>query len=341
MMAAQFELMRRMNLDAMSGDTHPHYSSVDLDDQRDKKEQPMPKPSHGLTVISDSAVEAAGVVTYWNLTKVTVTRLIKAVKMSGIGSIKLPSATTKPAALRRALNTACGQLDALLFVRTLPGTTGEQFIVVRQREDEFDRILSTKFVIDDHGAKIPEFHLFPDVEITVDVAALMTGIKAMYEAEVDAFHPTEFGNWLISTIEAAPFNALRLRENGGVYFVPSSARASWDSLTSSINAYASESCVFHELPTVRSEEAAFAVTAALTESINQAVATIRAELESGALKTRALTTRAEEAKSLLLRVKLYESTLGVQLDELVQLCHGLEVSVATASLAAQAEASSP
>jgi uncharacterized protein DUF6744 len=293
---------------------------------------------HGLTVISDVNVATAGIVTYWNIATTKLPALISALKQTGL-RIKPPSRPTNAATLHRAILSLCSETKLAsgeLFCRSSKNST---FMIVHQVGSELMRLLQVSFVINDHGAQVPKVEIFSDTTMTTGVTHMAWKISDYYSRELELLPAADLGDWLISTIKEHPFNAVPLRDNGGVYFVPNSARETWELLIDTIHAV-NPACVFHELPAVRSEDAAFAVTEALSIQIKQTVNGIRSELESGDLKTRALATRAEESKALLLRIRVYEQSLGVQLDDLVQLCHGLEISVATATLAAEAQESS-
>lgn len=290
---------------------------------------------HGLVILSDTTTELAGCVTYWNLATVRYSKLVSALRKLS-NQISLPELPSQTILLRNAIVRACSvaptEANESVFHRSKTRGASEEFMVVRQLGTELTRLLKVKLSIDEHGAKAPKLRPFPEAPDDDVVHTLTSSIPAFYKEELDLLHPSEFGNWLVDIVKGSALSGQALRNNGGIYFIPTSARSLWNDVVASIQSV-EPGCTFYQLPTVRGEDAAYAVTSALAKSIEDAVTGVTGELTRGKLRARALQTRKELCLTLLNRVKLYEETLGVQLDDLVKKCEDLEVAVATASIA--------
>ena len=150
-----------------------------------------------------------------------------------------------------------------------------------------------------------------------DVGISTTGkydmeVLADYSKARGVLATTDIGNWLCDTLTT--LGGVPLRDRGGVYFVPQDRVATWERVTTALQACSLHKV--HRVPAMRSQDAVEAILAAVTADTRKACQTIAEDIGSATLGKRALETRENQTADLLERLDRYEGLLGTRLDEL-------------------------
>lgn len=142
--------------------------------------------------------------------------------------------------------------------------------------------------------------------------------------------------WLITCAER--LGGIPLRERGGFYFIPRPSLPTWKLLVSALKAASGGAHRVSLLPTVKCEDAVEAVLDAVTAECEKFFEKRREEMEKGELGKRAIRTREELSEKLRAKIESYENLLGRKLTELTDSLGEVEVELAAALFAAEAEA---
>jgi len=163
--------------------------------------------------------------------------------------------------------------------------------------------------------------------------AIEDSVTILYSNELKNVHHDDLGTWLVST--ARRLMAVRLRESGGIYFIPSAGGlAEWQQVASVL--HKATACTIQEVPAMHSREAARAVLEGITNEVNAYVEQIDAEL--GKVGVRALESREASITAYARKISMFEEVIGSKLDGLRGALNGLETKVAHAKLTAIAVA---
>ena len=279
-----------------------------------------------LTVVQDLS-GPAGLVTWWRLSgTIDLSRLVAVWALESLPDAELPSKPTWPTALRRALAAEYEQPHTL--VRTLPA--GGYAIVDELFEDADER-------------KAPKlqtrFRAWLDKEQNLVVRPPLTdagigNLRNQMNAKRNLLDATDVSTWLVQ--RAALVKAVKLRDTGGIYFVPETHAADWRSFAKVLHEI-SDSRIFM-LPAVKSTEAVEAVIDALRKEAQQASDVLAHELEHGDLGGRALKSRSRLCDDMAAKLRAYEQLLDVKLDALKLSFEELDGRVAAAILAQESAA---
>lgn len=284
------------------------------------------KGAQVIAIDADGEIEkrACGRIVMWSLQgDVGVETLKTALKTAGSPAIP-PEEPSALVALHRAVDATArilGHLDVHHKGR------GEWAIVSKPSETEapdgqkslvYPIACTAKVVREKGGAET----------LTIDGQGA-DQIRAAYEAAKHTLAPADVGTWLCDKLAA--LRALRLRDSGGVYFLPQQSVRSWTRVTQALAACSKHR--LHTIPAMKSADAAEAILASLAELTREACDKISADIADGTLGEKALANRDAETRALLARVELYEGLLGGKLDDLRVICDETRAAVATAALA--------
>lgn len=125
---------------------------------------------------------------------------------------------------------------------------------------------------------------------------------------------------------------VRLRESGGIYWIPNQTLPVWKKVTEAVE-QAGHTNTCYLLRTVLDGNCIRAVMDAIASEVADAVNRMMVELESHSLQEKALENRLERCKALDSRISFYGAVLGKGLDELKDQVKKVQLCVTEASLA--------
>ena len=134
---------------------------------------------------------------------------------------------------------------------------------------------------------------------------------------------------LVNIIEGH-LGGVRLRETGGIYWIPQDSMDAWDLLSVVVESAGSNS--IYKMVTAIDNDSVRALCDALTRSVESEVASMNNDIMSGDLGKRALDSRREKADELRTKVKSYEKILGMTLDGLSAQCEETDAAAVAACL---------
>lgn len=278
--------------------------------------------SSAQVVVVPDVAQAPGCVTWWRLSGgVSLGRLYDEWEKRGLDLTLLPTPPSDVAALRRTL----ARLESpRTIVRSIPGQSG--FAVVRE---EF------------HGQQATYAQL---LAVTVADGAVRVGqcemaveeqqLQRSFVEQKQSLAAADVSAWLVRMADR--LHAVRLRESGGIYFVPSAeTNAAWGLIGDALSACSA--CCVYRIPAMRSDDAVAAILAALADDVQSTIDVMRGEMEKGELGVRALRTRVERCESLTQKIARYEELLGARLADLRALVDPLQANIVQAVMMADGE----
>jgi hypothetical protein len=279
--------------------------------------------SAGIMAIEDFDGAAAGTIVWFRLSgEVQYAELSRAWLDAGLDADKLPNPVAPTAALRRAMAAVAGgrRLNrslagggrALVLERAVGRDNLEYEVTLRASLDPVKRVVFDP----------PHHPLRHDVE-------------QAYRHSLDVLDGCDVGPWLVDLLEG--LGAVRLRDTGGVYFLPATARPVWERMREALHA-ASQHKVLG-VPAMKTAEAVDGILDALRTDVEAQVEGMLDELTDNCdkpLGERALQTRMARCQETGRKVKVYEQLLGRKLDDLRKKLDTLHAAVQAAALAASA-----
>jgi hypothetical protein len=157
-------------------------------------------------------------------------------------------------------------------------------------------------------------------------------LSATYGHHLEHLTPQDVSSWLVWLVRTVL--AVRLRDTGGIYFVPRDHLETWRRYVGAIRA--ASHCAMFEIPAMRTDEAAAAILDAVTREAQEVAEELAQELQ-GDLSARALRGRGKRIAELEGKLAAYENLLGVKLEALREQFGELQAKVAAAVLAADGE----
>ncbi len=272
-----------------------------------------------LVAVTDAGLDAAGATVWWRLQgEVAHSHLVGALRAAGVTG-RDPAPCAPDTALRRAIGHLSGKRRLVRPLRR-----GSWAIVTeRENRDELDHNTDYTVRLNQIG-RISITGAASNDEIDV--------ITGHFNHYMDTLITNDVSAWLIEQAEAV--NAVALRENGGIYFVPSgSSLRRWTQVTEALTQF---SChLVYRLPTLKTKDAVRAVVDSLTTEVDAQVSKATGEVISGDLGIRALNTKASFARTLGSKIKQYEDMLGIELGKLAASVDRLDQQIVAATLAAE------
>lgn len=261
-----------------------------------------------------------GAVVYWTLSgEFDVDALARAWAAEGLDPTHLPAPTSPERALRRAVDEL---RDRAHMVRRLPDGSGYAVVAEHQHAAKFNHYEQSLVAYLDAGQLVVEPAGHPDAERVIDA----------YERALSRFDGGDASGILIGACRR--LRAVSLRTMGGIYFVPQPAMPELERVTRALEACSANRV--WRLPAMRSEDAARAVLAAVSEEVEAEAARMEEELAregDDALGERALGTRAERAATLRRKTDEYERLLGASLGDARDRLERVQAALAAAALA--------
>ena len=282
----------------------------------------------GVIAVS-SAVKNAGAVTWWRLSgDISTTRLYDAWVKRGWDVDDLPPLPSSQATLKRVLRDTYGGASTL--IQALPNgafaVVDIQVVAASGMKIKNDAIYTTRFKI--HLDNIDEL-----LESDNLSGPLLYSLQSAYDNARQTYEASMLSGWLVAQVEAR--KAIRLRDTGGIYFIPESYVKAWSAFGEVI-AEVSASRVY-EIPAVKNDQAMLALVEALSHELQQRVALLDQNVEERGL--RGLRNKADRCEELASKVRVYESLFSTKLDSLSHMVSTLEGRITQAILQAEIEES--
>jgi len=278
-------------------------------------------PRQGYMALPDLGSNEAGAIVYWRLAgSVDYEDLENAWRDAGLDDKLLPAPTTRPTALKRAMQTF---KEPGVMVRKLKG-------------EEVGFILVNETYADGR----PEYSR--GMEVTLDSSGslamaphddkLFASVQATFAHHLNYLSQHDISSWLVDLARRA--RAVRLRDTGGIYFVPKTSIALWRAFTGALRG-ASRNALF-EIPALHCDEAVAAILDAITAEADEACEAFTAELDAKLDDMTAYSVRVRKARVEELRAKIasYEELLGVKMPALTDQVQNIEAPLADAALRA-------
>lgn len=270
----------------------------------------------------EQKISIAGAVTYWTLAEFSDARKLeegfKALGLEG----HAPTRPTHLVALKRALVEVFTKRKHL--VRPLKSETFPRFAVVREEagHDEIDYEIIFRVEADD----LDNLHFDnPD-------HPAVPAIDEAYRKQRGQVPSGAVGSALSRL--AHMLGGVRLRDSGGVFWLPAESMEKWNAIAGVVMSAADEgrACVYR-LRTAIDESTIEAVGDAITRDVEDSVADIRKKLGSQE-RASSFEKRKEEAVALDARITKYEQVLGRTLEHLREKAKAAEQEASLAALAA-------
>ncbi len=233
----------------------------------------------------------------------------------------------RKASRERSKNGDKVKLDKLVRPHLDPKADGYQVVDEERRSGGDNNDYSADF-----SAKVEEAPGYANGRVTVTKGiAQQWKLQELYDQAKATVGGNAVGKALVDIVQY--LEGTTLREIGGVYWMPSSAKDKWFEV---INAFqsAGEKNKVYMMQTVMDEQSCRAVTDAIVSEISSDVSKITEDLVSGSLGDKALEARKARALMLHERVKQYEEILETSLGQLHEVITVVEMA-ASAAMATQ------
>jgi len=254
-----------------------------------------------ITAVSNATaqqIDTAGAIVYANFTGETnVEKLASEWNTRGLPEGLLPGITSFRTALHRAVRDVETRT-------TFKRKHANGWVVVDETKDEAGASYEVACRVSLSAVNTPV--------VEPEDHAQAAKIRERYFYHLSAMEAADTSAWIRGTL--LPFaDALRLRENGGVYFVPRDTIDVWRSMAGAV--MASSSHRLFEIPALASDDALDAILDAVIVEARAEADAIENDLHTGDLGARALRGRAQRCGTMVVKVERYEELLGRKLDD--------------------------
>ena len=295
----------------------------------------MAATTSASVIASKDFGDEAGAVVYWSLSGAVSHEDLEYewCVMAELESDWLPSEPSKETALKRALEQFREDRRGCLLRPLGKGRSG--YVLVHEHFDDVDggkpsyrnglsaEILDGKLVVD-LGAFT-----------SVDSDAHGEYVEATYKRYLGLLTQNDVSTWLVHLAQRV--GAVRLRDSGGIYFVPRDVLDTWRSFVAAIRKVSQHK--MFEIPAMRTEEAVNAILDALNAEADAALATLNADLDGWAaseqLKKHVVETRTRRLRDVDAKLTKYEGLLGVKLEALRAQVEQVSARLVAAALEAE------
>ena len=265
------------------------------------------------------AVDTAGSIVWWRLSGGSdAVGLEQALIGAGVDPSDAPKRPTPREALARAMRQ---HQEQRLLARPLGRNKGWALVDETPVEGGLDyRVVCTADVNDLGG---PEVSGPPDK---------IASIRQAHAEHWQRLSSNDVSGWLTRYLVPA-VQAVRLRESGGIYFVPQPHLQRFRQIAGALCSATDH--VVYQVPALRSDEAVEAILAAVLLEADGEIDGMAGELDAGELGKRALRTREGRCDALRLKVEAYEQLLGRSMEALRERLGGLRGSIVEAAFLAE------
>lgn len=285
---------------------------------------------HGIIAIHEDDPSAAGAIVWWRLSGgLQLSTLAEAWANAGLDPELLPAPPSPSVALRRSMGDAKGAQSRTL-VRVHPKGGFALIAESDTAEGELEYRQDLHAAIDKVGrlTVVPDDHRYAEL------------VRGNYTAHLEMLIQADVSPWLCGLMDKF-LDAVRLRDTGGVYFIPRHSMAKWQRVVDAIRNGSQHT--LNAVPAMRTQDAVDAIEDAIAVEARSAVQSIETELSLGGLGVRALENRIATTTQVEEKLARYESFLGGRLaklhDDLDALRATLTVAITKAEAQSEEEAS--
>jgi hypothetical protein len=264
-----------------------------------------------IIAMPDMGENTSGAIAYWRLSgAIDYDDLEQAWTKRALDPKLMPSPVTPGTALKRTMQTF---KDSSVLVRPLREER-EGFVLVHEQyvngRPSYTNGMEVSLVAQMDGTYDLNIANVAD-EIS---AGEVTSVFATWRRQLGILTQSDISSWLVHLVRTV--DAVRLRDTGGIYFIPRYMLPLWDTYVAAIRE-SSSSLVF-QIPAMKSDEAINAIVDAMTNEAQEAVEAMAKEIDTWGEEPnkRAVNVRTERLRVLEEKLGKYESLLGVKLDEL-------------------------
>ena len=274
---------------------------------------------HQPEVIAIPDAETAGAIVWWRLRGSADANLLEnALVGAGVAHSDTPSRPTPHEALARAMRQHQQQR---VLARPLGRRKGWALVSEIPTEDgRLDYEMLCTAQIGDLGDPI-----------VTGTPELCTSVRQAYADHWQRLSSNDVSSWLTGHLMPAS-QAVRLRETGGIYFVPRQRLGRFQQVAGALCGATDH--VIHQVPALKSDEAVEAILDAVLREADGEISGMAEEVDGG-LGKRALKTRGGRCDDLRLKVEAYEQLLGRSMEALRSRLEGLRGSIVEAVFAAE------
>lgn len=275
--------------------------------------------AHGdLIAVPELASGDVGRVAWWRTKGETrLPELEKAWRARDLDPGQLPIPTTPATALTRAVNQLAGTRR---LSRPLGDGKGRALVIETAAGDDLEYGVTLRAKLDGLGRVIidPPHH------------PLAVALREQYDHHLDVLPAATIGGWLVDMV--ARHDGVRLRDTGGVYFIPSYRMRDWLRMVDAIHEGTAHKML--GVPAMRAEDAVDSLLDALEQEAQDEVTGMLTELSEEELGWRAIENREGKCVAMARKVQRYERLLGRKLDTLRTKIEELHGVLTAAKLAA-------
>lgn len=272
--------------------------------------------------------QVSGAIVFWRLSGVVAYEGLRAAwAAAGLDEGLLPAPVSRSQALARTMATFREPGVLVRPLKVQAESDPEGFILVHEEYDAGGR---------------PQYHngmevrLLPDkLECVPEDPELVDQIGRTFIRHLGNLSQQDVSGWLVDLVRGAV--ALRLRDTGGIYFVPRSHLPAWRAYVGAIRA--ASACRMFEIPALQTDEAVATVLDALTRETETAAEDMADALDAaaGPLSDRSRKAKAAHLAAVERKVLQYESLLGVKLAGLHEQLETLQARIAQSALMGDGE----
>lgn len=258
--------------------------------------------SNSNIVIVNENIGSTGAVVWWTFSgDVNHADLVASLLERGFTDDFLPPPTSAERALGRA---AKAQEQKRFLARPLGRGTGWAMVREVVQEDGNLKHEQTCKVL-----------LRKDV-LELEPAGHEDGLRVKHDFDVylPLIAAADVGTWVV-TLAEKKLMGVRLRDRGGLYFIPANVVPLWRKLTEAVQAV-NPGFQLYEVPAMKSDEAVRAVLDAVVREAESEANEMQQQLTDGELGKRALSARVNRCDDIKAKLAHYEQLLGVSLDRL-------------------------
>lgn len=270
--------------------------------------------------VPDAVAAATGAIVWWRLAGDTrVEALAEAFVECEIPDGNLPSLVGTSTALQRAMLAAFGKGGGAQANLIRGTSTGAKALVTEVKEGDGSLTYTTGLTAQLNDAGDPVFD--PPDHPQVD------RVRAHYTAQLDLYSSSDIGSWLVKIVEL--HDGVRLRDTGGVYFVPAKAIPSWEVYVRAIHKATAHRC--NTVPSMKSTEAVASILDALVHESTAIVEDLEASLAAEPSKRKAQGAM-RRCEAQIEKIAAYSDIVGLGAQKLVERLDELKAQFTVASL---------
>jgi hypothetical protein len=270
---------------------------------------------------------SSGEITYWRASAVDGGALDTALVNAGVSERLMPGCIAPETALLRALDTVKRERVKVFKVKD-----GVWVVKAEQPTSDGADVEHVKLCTVTMERSVTTGELAPEV---TGNASYRNEILAAYGAARREYTGSDVGAWLAECVRALQGTALR--DRGGVYFVPRTSVATFDTLIAA--AKACGAATVRQIPVLEGGKAADAVLAALEDEAMTLAAQIEEDLEKNSEQgKRARRTKEITVTKLRAKVAEYERIFGARMDAVHNRIAGVRNRIAGVMVVAEAGA---